>query len=435
MRLAFVIAIVLCPLAASAKPKVALTAFAGDTKDHARSAVADVIDGDLSIVDEPKGAMNEQKLANLSKTLDVDGVVHGKVSNEGDKSVLRVSLFVHGKKSATFYVPYTSLTSKKFRRTVHDRLLAKLEPKPTKEAKDDDEKPAKKEKKVAQADDDDKPVKAAKRVAHRDDADADDAPAVDKAVALVSPKQPRLERAAAVVEAGASVSARVLTYSSRGFDQAPPSYHNAGVPGARVAGELYPAAAIAPNSWAAGIGVAGSYDKTMALSVATPDPGVKLAVDQHVWSVGARYRAGWVTFAADYGHRAFEVKRTMGTIDMPDVDYAGFEPGVDVRVPLGKTFALRAGGRAMLLKSAGPIQGESSYGRAHIAGGNAMVGLDVAVAPRVTLRFAGEAAELKMTFYGTGAETNARDGDPTTIDVGGATDKYFGGSATLAVFY
>ena len=37
-----------------------------------------------------------------------------------------------------------------------------------------------------------------------------------------------------------------------------------------------------------------------------------------------------MTFAADYGHRRFALDRTKGSIDMPDVDYGGFEPGVDV---------------------------------------------------------------------------------------------------------
>jgi hypothetical protein len=498
-----VLVMLVVPAVAYAKPKVALAPFAGDTKDHARHAVASSLDHDTAVVDDRD---------------DADAVVQGKVSKEDKGNVLRVQLFVHGKKSTTFYVPYTDLASKKFKRTVHDHVMSKLakaddedakpakkvakaddeDAKPAKKvakADDDDAKPAKKNaksskraakaddedakpaKKVAKADDDDakpakkaakddddvksalktaksddekpakgdddddKPAKKAKkRVARGDDAegDSDDAPSIAKTAPLAEQGGRGMARAGVIVEGGASASSRILTYSTRGFDQAPPSYHNAGVPGARVAGELYPLALTGSNSPAAGIGVAGSYDKTLGLSVAAPGtvdtPGAKLAVDQHQWSVGARYRYGWVTFAADYGHHAFEIKRTM-PIDVPDVDYAGFEPGVDVRVPLGNKFALRAGGRAMLLKSAGPIQSNDSYGRTHITGGHAMVGVDVAVANRVALRLAGEAMILKMTFYGTGIESTSRDGDPTTIDVGGATDKYFGGSATLAVFY
>jgi len=211
----------------------------------------------------------------------------------------------------------------------------------------------------------------------------------------------------------------------------------------RVAGELYPLAFADRRMWLSGLGVAGAYDKTLGLAVASPDqPGTKLPVDEHVWSVGGRFRVGFggqsaptMTFAFDYGHRAFRIDRSAGMLDLPDVDYAGFEPGLDVRVPVGNTFALLAGGRATLLRSAGEIQNNDSYGRAHITGGRATIGLDVAFSSHVAMRLAGEAALFKMTFYGTGQQAINRDMDPTTVDVGSATDRYYGGSATVAVYY
>jgi hypothetical protein len=46
-----------------------------------------------------------------------------------------------------------------------------------------------------------------------------------------------------------------------------------------------------------------------------------------------------------------------------------------------------------------------------------------------------EGTQLGLTFAGTGKLATGRDGDPTTMDVKGATDRYYGGAATLAVMY
>jgi len=407
---ALVLAVLCVSSVANARPKVAIAAFAGDTKDHARHAVETVIDHDVKIVgaDETKKSLSERELKRLSSELDVDAVVHAKLTG-GDNKVMRFSLFVHGKKSGQFRVQYKSLKSEKFKRAVREQLLASLEPNEPEADKDNDDAPV----------------------------------GVTAKSSLLEHHGRGIERAAVRVDAGPSASSRVLTFSSRGYPQAPPGYRNAAAGGVRVDGELYPLAFIAPSSPVAGIGVAGSYDKTLGLEVAQPDAGMpRVPVDAHVWSVGARFRLGLgqehgptMTFAADYGHRRFALDRTKGSIDMPDVDYAGFEPGLDVRVPLGGTFALLAGGRATLLRAAGGIQNADSYGRAHITGGRAMVGLDVLLGTHVAMRLAGEAAMLKMTFYGTGVMTTSRDNDPMTLDVGGATDRYYGGSATVAVFY
>jgi hypothetical protein len=451
---------------AQARPRVALAAFKGDTKDHARRAVADVLEHDLSIVDkrETNHAMSDRELKRLSDELDVDAVVHGKLAKGDSGKVLELSLFVHGRKGAGFEVEYTSLTSKKFKTAVRKQLLARLDEAKTDakaetkgeakgEAKGEEKTDAKAEaraegkpKRHARHDDDDDAPKA-KRTAHRDEADADkdsdDAPGIAKTSSLLAPVAPGTDRAAVRVDAGVSVNSRVLSFSSRGFDQTPPSYRNAGVPGARVDGELYPLAFLSRTSPASGIGVAGTYDKTVGLSVANPAAfGSTLKVDQHQWSIGGRFRYAFgespspaVTFALDYGHRAFKVDRSTATIDMPDVDYKGVAPGLDVQVPLGHTFVLLAGGRAELLQSAGEIQAPEQYGRTHIIGGHGMVGVDVVLGSHMAVRLAGEAAMYKMTFYGTGAMTTSRDGDPTTQDVAGASDRYYGGSATIAAYY
>ena len=43
--------------------------------------------------------------------------------------------------------------------------------------------------------------------------------------------------------------------------------------------------------------------------------------------------------------------------------------------------------------------------------------------------------QFGYNFTGTGSQSNNRDGNPMTKDVGGATDRYIGGAATFAVLY
>jgi hypothetical protein len=431
--IAIAVVVVCASSAALARPRVALAAFDGDTKDHARHAVADVLDSDLAIVGsrETRRPLSVKQMTKLSADLDVDAVVHGKLASEGDSKVLRFSLFVHGKKSDGFDVEYTSLKSSKFKRAVHDRLLEKLGV-----TNSDDEQPA-----VAEA----PKHEAKKRTAHVDE---EEPLQTRRDVAVRAPASPHgADRVAVRLDVGGSMTSRSLTFASHGLDQPPPPYSNGQAPGGRVAGEVYPLAFGNPRALIAGLGVAGEYDKTIGLTVENAAlPGDRFAVDQHRWAIGARFRVGFggspsptVTVALDYGHQAFKLDRHLlapgVSVDMPDTEYVGFEPGLDARVPVDRTFALVAGARAILLRSAGQIQDPEQYGGAHITGGRAMIGVDITVTSHIAVRLAGEAAELQMKFYGTGQQTVNRDGDPTTQDVTDATDKYLGGSATLAVYY
>jgi hypothetical protein len=47
----------------------------------------------------------------------------------------------------------------------------------------------------------------------------------------------------------------------------------------------------------------------------------------------------------------------------------------------------------------------------------------------------GEFTQMGFAFTGTGQMSNNRDGDPATKDVGGAADRYIGGSLLFGVLY
>ena len=61
--------------------------------------------------------------------------------------------------------------------------------------------------------------------------------------------------------------------------------------------------------------------------------------------------------------------------------------------------------------------------------------IDVVIANRVALRISGEMAQYGFAFVGNGEQTYNRDNDPGSPDVGGASDRFIGGAATLAVLY
>lgn len=435
--------------------------------------------------------MSEKDLKKLANELDAEAIVRGDVSSSGKHKVLHVRLFVNGKRVKGFKVEFASTRSEKVKSALKDKLLEKLgggstdavEEKPVKKKKaadeettsDDagaaDETPVKKKTDDAASDDagsDEKPTKRKKTADDASADDADDPMAGKKSKKTASADEDDEEvsasftpshggaselhsanRAAVRVDFGPSASSRSLTFTSRNFEQAPKPYKNAIVPGGRIAGDIYPLAFGNPNGIAAGIGVGGNYDKTIGLKLrSTAQLGTQFPVDQSHWSIGLRFRIAFgskptsptVTLRGGLFHRKFEVDRSelqMGNvIDLPDVMYVGYDPGVDMRFPLGtKYVSLILGGEAYLVTNTGGIQKLDSYGQARVTGGEGYGGLDISVTSRVAVRLVGEASQLGFAFTGNGEQANNRDGDPTTKDVGGAADRTVGGSLTVGVVY
>jgi hypothetical protein len=111
------------------------------------------------------------------------------------------------------------------------------------------------------------------------------------------------------------------------------------------------------------------------------------------------------------------------------------DTGVAFRLPLGRWFALTAEGRARLVRDAGAVPCPDAYGTAKITAGTAPVGFALLIGARLAVRVTGEATQLDLRFAGNGTLSNGRDGNPAAVDVRAATDRYLGGTATLAVLY
>jgi hypothetical protein len=436
--------------------------------------------------------LSDKDLKKLANELDVDAILRGDLSRKGTRKLLHVKVYLNGKKVRGFKVEFASINSEKFKSALKDKIDEKLSGQAPKKAVEeaapasDEEDPiggAKKTKKTAKADKAEMPKEPAEKQAKdeggedtenadkeeaSDEKSADDEDGARKAtketaaadvddeevgvsasVTVGSSSSGRsASRLAIRVDVGPSFSSRTLKFNSRAFEEAPKTYQNAPVGGMRVGGELYPLAFGNPNSFMSGLGIAGHYDQTLKLNLqSTAQPGTKFPVTQKNWEIGARFRIAFgssakaptVTLRGGYFHRMFKVDRTAlmegNLIDLPDVFYRGFDPGLEFRIPILKQVALVFGGEAVLVTNTGQIQKLYSYGQAKVIGGQGMAGIDVVIAGRVALRVTGEMSQFGFTFSGNGAQTYNRDNDPSTPDVGGALDRYIGGSASLAVLY
>ena len=427
----------------------------------------------------------ERDLGKLASELEVDAIVKAAFEHRAHR--VRFRIFAKGKQGKPFVVAVRGAPeSKQFRALVRDTLIEKLNAVLPAAARDDggeraekgeqDEKPERADKRKraertadAEADNRDEADQPARhrkpevaddtapapadttadqpaRADHNDD-DTADLHAVARPPSFADADR-HANTDAVRIDVGASFTSRTLRFRSTALAMPPVPYKNAPVPGGRIAGELYPFAFGDPHTWLAGLGVAGDFDQVASLTLrASAEPTVGLKATERRYAVGVRYRIAFgasatsptVTLGVGYGASSFTVARgalmNPGSLDLPDVDYQHVDPGVALRVPLGSRVALTAEARALLVRDAGALERPTAYGTTKITAGTATAGIEVILGARLALRVAAEATQLDLTFAGNGTLSNGRDGNPATIDVRGATDRYLGGAATLAVLY
>jgi hypothetical protein len=490
-RVTLLAMVVLClvTVVAWGKPKVAIPAFQNDSNSKVRDGVAEAIDGDdfevLSKRETNKVAdkleladISDKQAKTLAFDLGADVLVLGELSKKGGKTVLKVKLYVDGKKAKGFSIQFKNPKSKDFQKAFLATLQKKVDAaggggdeeeeeeeetgKGKGKGKGGDEEEEEEEEQSAKGkgkggDDEEeeeeeeqsskKKKKKKKKGGDDEEEEEEEEEEVDSPLEDKSLAQPN--RAAVRVDIGASAANRSLRFTSRSFPEAPRPYSNAVVPGARVELELYPLAFSDRKSPAAGLGIAAEFDRTLVLNLGTTtEPGIKVPTKQQHWSVGARFRimfgkkptSGSLTLGLDYAARTFVPDRTPLTdprsLDLPDTDYRYVAPMLALRLPIVKQVAIIAGGDGKAVMNAGPIQTAASYGKAKIIGFEAYGGLDIVVNKRIAIRLTGEFVQFGYTFVGTGGMlTNNRDMDPTTKDIGGAEDRSVGGAVTLGVMY
>jgi hypothetical protein len=102
---------------------------------------------------------------------------------------------------------------------------------------------------------------------------------------------------------------------------------------------------------------------------------------------------------------------------------------------MGPKLVLGAGARFLLITDTGSMQTPEQYGGATVTGLDLEGGVDYQVGPKLLVRVVGRLTTIGYAFAGNGELTNNRDGDPTTTDVSGARDTYFGGSGSAVYLF
>ncbi len=295
---------------------------------------------------------------------------------------------------------------------------------------------------------DDRPKKKKKKNKRSRDDDQEDE---DLSEAQLQAMLHSANRAAIRVDFGPSMVARNLSFNSNPIANPPRGYSNSPVPGARIAMEFYPLALRNRLGAAAGLGFGLDYDRTLSLSVRVPQTDgsvISLPTAQSRLFADLRYRIVFgnratspsLTVIAGYGRRDFTVDRvplsaTGIVLDMPDVGYRMFAPGLNGRFPVASAVALGVQARGLLVLDAGAIQTKQEYGQATITGVEANAYVDILLGARFAVKVAADFALLGYSFTGNGEQSNNRDMDPATKDVGGASDRYIGASVTMAVLF
>ena len=335
--------------------------------------------------------------------------------------------------------------------------------------KDDDDSSAKSKKRAAKSDDDDDSAPKKKKVAKKDDdsggdeeatAEADTDAGVDLEDAL-SPGGRALD-----LGVGMSFTARRLTFDAKSYltgSQIPPNYGQT-VP---VAGAVFDAT-VYPLSWGhkrhdalAGLGAELLYDKVLFINskklygMTGMQQVATLDTSESRFGLAAvfRYPMGKLVVGGKLGYesQSFKVAQTTPdnkSTDIPNVEYSIIEPAAFVRygvIPkltiggdVGFLVVTGAGTAAGPIAGTGDIGNSSVYGQATASGYELEANGEYMLTSRIFARAVVRLESISFTFKsdpsGTSL-TNTRDTDPTTQDVNGAKDLYFGGYAMVGFLY
>jgi len=323
----------------------------------------------------------------------------------------------------------------------------------TKSRSDDDGPPAKKVSKATRSDDDgdggdddpaDKRAKK-KKVASEDDdggtAEAEvDTSAPASADAAPSPGERALD---AVI--GMSLTARRMSFVFRSdLAMRPPGYRGGPVAGAMIDATVYPlAVGHKRKDFLKNLGLNVMYDRVIVIN-SKDMTGKVYASSESRFGIGAVFRYAFnrtatspvVLGSLGYSSQAFTISSSGGTmIGIPNVQYSILEPGLGMRYPVTEKLIAGLDVKLMAITGTGQIQNADQYGSASVLGVEGALGVDYLITRNIFARAAFRFETIGYTFKGTGTLSNARDGNPATIDVAGARDTYIGGLATVGYLY
>jgi hypothetical protein len=242
--------------------------------------------------------------------------------------------------------------------------------------------------------------------------------------------------------AGVSLTSRQLAFQTRAdLATRPPGYNGGAVAGAMVDATLYPLALGERSGLASDLGINVMYDRVLKISSRSP-AGDVFATAESRYGITALLRHAFGSSATapvligslGYSYQAFTIDNAAAA-DFSSVQYSIIEPGLGLRYPVTQSFTIGVDARLMIVAGAGDIQSAAQYGSGSALGGEGALTIDYLLTRSVFARAAFRYETISLAFNGDGTQSNARDGDPMTIDVQGARDSYIGGFATVGFVY
>jgi hypothetical protein len=423
-----VVAWVIAPALALAKPKVAVAPIDGDADGkivaivHEAAATQGTVTSakivakaikDLSITD-PDTSHSAKR---LRKQLAVDAVVYGKLEHATPKNKLTLSVYTRGKKPERFEIEYKLSTSKSFRKHLREELAQLLSPDENVKDETDDSKPVVEEVRptrvVANSEEESETTTVHKRGQRSEPTDVN---------------RNRVTQGAVFADLGAGGVHRSLTYTTNAGGMPPPPV-GTGAFALQLDGEIYPGAFNSTDGIAAAIGVYGSLNKALGLSIEVPFTLQSAAISEATYEVGVRYRfvLGRSSLALGVGYWAqnYVANRSMlltpSQLDMPDTTYAAIAPNALLRLAISPGVAATLQAEFPLMLDSGPISDPNYFGEAAVIAFTAQVGVDVAVGRYYLVHFNAFFDQENLSFK--------------TGMVGTATDRSIGGSIAFALMY
>lgn len=238
---------------------------------------------------------------------------------------------------------------------------------------------------------------------------------------------------------GLSFTARKLSFTvKRGVMNVPPPYNGVPVAGADLDITVFPLAIGHKNKSALrGLGITGFYDKV--IKIESKAQNVSLPTKQSRFGVGVvfRYPIGNLVVGGmlRYGKQSFNIGSAGGIQPaLPDTEYTIIEPSAFVKYQVGQKITINLTGGFLGITNTGEIQQMDQYGAATVTGAEVEAGLDVMLTKNILVRAAFRFEQIGYKFKGVGAQVE-RDNDPSSPDVGGAADRYIGGTVLAGYLY
>lgn len=256
------------------------------------------------------------------------------------------------------------------------------------------------------------------------------------------------DKRAVDVSLGVSFVARRLSFdSSLSASLAPPAYkQTVPVPGALIDATIYPLAfSHGKADVTKNIGLNFVVDQVIHINSQLTDPKTqaktKLQTTESYYALGATFRIPLgqslvFTALARYARQAFTIAHPSNLmVDMPSVAYSMLQPEGKIEYVLSPSLGIDARAGIIYVLSAGQIQDLAEYGKGNAFGGELELGANYSLKKNIFARASVRAEAVKIGFNGTGTKTFMKDNDPTTIDVKGATDTYFGATVSIGYLY